>query len=232
MTSEELVAVPGVAESRLEPTVASGLPDEAPAAPWDCAGAGIVWLARGGQAALEAAGPAVAKGRHPALMVGGVITYARTPVGGYSEVFAGVALRRGADLAVSIPFMAVDSPVSVVGGRQNWSLPKVLARFSGTPSARSASGRTTMTAEGDGWRVRVTARPSALRLPVRTTGLVVQEWPDGVVRSARLTGRARCRPAVVSVEIDSRDGLGRWLRTGRHLGAVLTDARFTLSAAG
>jgi hypothetical protein len=125
-------------------------------------------------------------------------------------------------VAVTIPFMAVDSRDSVVGGRQNWSLPKVLARFTGEPAELA------MTAEGDGWTVRVTARPIAPKLPVKTTGRVVQAWPDGSVRSAVLTGKARSRPALVTVEVRSNGNLASWLRPGRHLGAVMTATEFTL----
>jgi hypothetical protein len=121
--------------------------------------------------------------------------------------------------------MAVDSRDSVVGGRQNWSLPKVLARFTGEPAEHA------MTAEGPGWSVRVTARPIGPRLPVKTTGRVVQAWPDGEVRSAVLTGKARSRPALVTVEVDSDGGLPSWLRPGRHLGAIMSDTNFTLPVA-
>jgi hypothetical protein len=88
-----------------------------------------------------------------------------------------------------------------------------------------------MSAEGDGWSVRVTARPIAARLPVRTTGKVVQAWPDGSVRSALLTGKARSRPALVTVEVRSNGNLASWLRPGRHLGAVMSDTEFTLPEA-
>jgi hypothetical protein len=205
---------------------AAELPAAAPPAPWDCASSVIVWLAHGGSAALEAAGPAVARGRRAPVVIGGMISYRSTPVGPYREVFGGVGLRAGRSVSVSIPFMAVDSRDSVVGGRQNWSLPKVLARFTGEPNAGS-----TMTAEGDGWLVRVTARPIGPRLPVRTSGRVVQAWPDGEVRSAVLTGRTRSRPALVTVEVESDADLARWLRPGRHLGAIMTDTTFTLSEA-
>lgn len=222
MTPAELLAVPGVPESALDAAAAAELPPEAPLAPWNCTSAGIVWLGRGGRAALAAAGPGAAGGGTAAVVIGGMIAYRSTPVGQYREVFGGVALRRGRDVAVTIPFMAVDSRASVVGGRQNWSLPKVLARFTGEPAEHA------MTAEGPGWSVRVAARPIGPRLPVKTTGRVVQAWPDGVLRSAVLTGRARSRPALVTVEVDSDGDLPSWLRPGRHLGAIMSDTNFTL----
>jgi hypothetical protein len=226
MTPADLLAVPGVPESTLDAATSAELPAEAPLAPWNCASTGIVWLSRGGPAALAVAGSDVARGARAPVVIGGLISYRSTPVGEYHEVFGGVALRTGRQVAVTIPFMAVDSRDSVVGGRQNWSLPKVLARFTGEPTSLA------MTAEGDGWSVRVTAKPIAPRLPVRTTGRVMQAWPDGSVRSAVLTGRARSRPALVTVEVRSDGNLASWLRPGRHLGAVMTDTAFTLPEPG
>ncbi|MFN2559736.1 MAG: acetoacetate decarboxylase family protein [Jatrophihabitans sp.] len=222
MTPADLLAVPGVPESTFAPATSPDLPAVAPPAPWNCTSTGIVWLARGGPRALAVAGREVARGAKAPVVIGGLISYASTPVGTYHEVFGGVALRTGRDVAVTIPFMAVDSRDSVVGGRQNWSLPKVLARFTGEPTELA------MTAEGDGWTVRVTARPIAPKLPVKTTGRVVQAWPDGSVRSAVLTGKARSRPALVTVEVRSNGNLASWLRPGRHLGAVMTGTEFTL----
>lgn len=222
MTPAELLAVPGVPESTFSRAASPDLPAEAPPAPWNCTSTGIVWLSRGGPRALAVAGREVTRGAKAPVVIGGMISYASTPVGTYHEVFGGVALRTGRDVAVTIPFMAVDSRDSVVGGRQNWSLPKVLARFTGEPAGFA------MTAEGDGWTVRVTARPIAPKLPVKTTGRVVQAWPDGSVRSAVLTGKARSRPALVTVEVRSHGNLASWLRPGRHLGAVMTGTEFTL----
>jgi hypothetical protein len=77
--------------------------------------------------------------------------------------------------------------------------------------------------------VRVTARPIAPRLPVRTKGKVAQYWPDGALRTALLTGRAKSRPAIVSVEVESTGQLASWLRPGRHLGGLMTSTTFTLA---
>jgi hypothetical protein len=218
---DDLRAVPGVPESMLDDATAASLPPEAPVAPWECDSSGIVWLTRG-RGVRDTLGDLLPAEGKAAVVVGGMISYQRTPVGEYREVFGGVGLRQGRDVSVSIPFMAVDSRDSVVGGRQNWSLPKVLAEFSGEPDARE------MTASGDGWTVRVTARPIGPRLPVKTTGRVVQYWPDGVLRSAILTGRARSRPAVVTVEVSSSGQLASWLRPGRHFGAIMSSTTFTL----
>lgn len=217
----DLRAVPGVPESMLDEVTAASLPPAAPLAPWECDSSGIVWLTRG-RDVRATLGDLLPREGKAAVVVGGLISYARTPVGEYREVFGGVGLRKGRDVSVSIPFMAVDSRDSVVGGRQNWSLPKVLAEFTGRPDER------TMTASGDGWTVRVSARPIGPRLPVKTTGRVVQYFPDGALRSAILTGRAKSRPAIVTVEVESSGQLASWLRPGRHLGAIMSGTTFTL----
>jgi hypothetical protein len=218
---DDLRAVPGVPESSLDEAMAAVLPGTAPSAPWECDSSGIVWLVRGRDVRATLGDLLPPEGK-ASVVVGGVVSYQRTPVGAYREVFGGVGLRSGRDVSVSIPFMAVDSPDSMVGGRQNWSLPKVLAEFTGEPETRA------MTAVGDGWTVRVTARPIGPRLPLRTTGRVVQYFPDGALRSAVLRGRAKSRPAIVTVEVESSGRLASWLRPGRHLGAIMTSTTFTL----
>lgn len=219
-----LAEVPGVRESTLDAQTAGSLPAQAPPAPWECDSCAILWLGRG-RGVRDTVGTLL-PGGVAMIVVGGMISYRRTPVGPYHEVFGGVGLRTGRRVSVSIPFMAVDSPDSVVGGRQNWSLPKVLAEFSGQPGAGA-----TMTAIGDGWTLHVTAHQLGPRLPVQMTGKLVQRWSDGVFRAAVLTGRAKARPALVRVEVASSGQLGSWLRPGRHLGAILTDATFTVPAA-
>jgi len=219
---DDLRGVPGVAESTLDDATAASLPAEAPAAPWECDSTGIVWVSRG-RGVRDVLGTLLPPDGRAGAVFGGMVAYSRTPVGPYREVFGGVGLRSGRDVSVSIPFMAVDSRDSVVGGRQNWSLPKVLAEFTGNPESRA------MTATGDGWTVRVTARPIGPRLSAKTKGRVVQRFPDGPLRSAILTGRAKSRPAIVTVEVESSVGpLASWLRPGRHFGSIMTSTTFTL----
>jgi hypothetical protein len=224
MKPAELLAVPGVPESALSPSAAASLPASAPEAPWTCASAGVVWWSRArGVAGTSAAAVGAGRGK-PVVALGGLISYASTPVGPYHEVFGGIGTRHGRGVEVSIPFMAVDSPDSVVGGRQNWSLPKVLASFTGEPGVDWG-----LFASGEGWTVRVTARPIAPKLPAKMKGLVVQRWPDGSVRTAMLTGHGRSRLAIVNVDVTSSVGdLASWLRPGRHLGVVTSDVEFTL----
>jgi hypothetical protein len=217
MSPADVRAVAGVAESALPADVA--LPDSAPPAPWTCRSDALVWYARSPRSAAPSE---AALGGRPVAVFGGFVQYADTPVGTYGEVFGGVALLDGRRVTGTIPFMAVDSPTSVVGGRANWALPKTLARFDGSPSAGAA------VAHGPGWTVRASARVLGPAVPMRLGGRLGQRWPDGVVRAAVLRGRARMRPALVTVEVVSDGPLPSWLRPGRHLGAVLTDLSFTL----
>ena len=220
MTPQELTAVAGVPESTLDDATLARLPAAAPPAPWECRCSAVVWAARGGTAAAAAVDPSL---RGTALTVlGGVVAYQDTPVGRYNEVFGAVGLRHGRGVRGSVPFMAVDSVESLVGGRQNWSLPKSLARFTGGPLA------TAMTATGAGWTVTATAHPIGPPLPARVVGRLAQRWPDSAVRTAVLRGRGRLRPALVDVTVTSTGPLASWLRGGRHLGVVVTSAEFTL----
>lgn len=220
MTPDELAAVPGCPESALDEATRAALPASAPAAPWDCRCSAIVWTARGGSAAAAAVDP-VPRGA-ALVVVGGFVAYQDTPVGRYNEVFGAVGLRRGRGLHGSVPFMAVDSLDSLVGGRQNWALPKSLARFAGGPPAA------TMTATGPTWTVTATARPVGPPLPARIAGRLTQRWPDSTLRTAVLRGRGRLRLALVDVTVGSDGPLASWLRPGRHVGAVVSDAGFEL----
>lgn len=221
----DLSAVPGASECRLDDAALADLPPDAPPAPWDCESSAVVWWSRGGRAATRAAGAVGSSGGRVLAVVGGMVSYQRTPVGPYHEVYGAIGLRRGLRVRGTIPFMPVDSRASLVGGRSNWSLPKCLADFSGEP------GPGTMTARGAGWQVRATARPFGPHFPLPMRGWIVQAWPDGALREAVLTGRARARSAIVTVQVESDGELRRWLRPGRHPGAVLTEMTFSLSAA-
>ena len=83
----------------------------------------------------------------------------------------------------NVAFIAVDSEASVVGGRSNWALPKVLARFDGDIGS---DGQATST--GPGWAVQVVTRPRALRLPTWLRYSCCQVWPGSALRHFPLTG--------------------------------------------
>lgn len=226
MTRTELTGVAGVPETAVSESLLERLPANDAPAPWECVCEAVVWFGRGGRAAREALPPAL-RGEGPGLaVVGGMVRYLETPVGPYDEVLGMVGSRTGVKPWGSVAFMSVDSEPSLVGGRSNWAMPKTLGAFDGA----TGSGRT-MTASGaDGtrWRVSVTPRVIGPALPVRSVGLARQQFPGGVVGDSTLRAGGRVRPAVVTVEVDSDGPLSGWLRPGRHLGAVVERATFTL----
>jgi len=225
MQTFDLAAVPGISECTLDEATLGDLPANEAPAPWDCDLTAVVWWGRGGKAATRAAGAGAGPAGRALAVIGGMVSYQRTPVGKYHEVYGAIGVRTGRSVRGTIPFMSVDSRASLVGGRSNWSLPKCLADFDGEP------GTGTMTARGSGWTVRASVRPFGPHFPLPMTGKIVQPWPDGELRESLLDGKARARSALVTVEVESDGELATWLRPGRHLGAVLTRTRFSLSAA-
>ncbi len=223
----DLAGVPGVPETLLSRALLDSLLETLPAipAPWSCRCDAVLWFGRGGSGASAALPPAL-RGRSRALaVVGGMVRYRETPVGPYDEVVGVVGSRTGLRPWGAVAFMGVDSRPSLVAGRINWALPKTNAGFEGDVSS-------SFTARGEGdlkWQVTVSSRAIAPAVPVVGAGEARQVFPDGNVRSSRLSGRARVRPAVVAVEVDSDGPLTSWLRPGRHLGLLVQDARFTLA---
>lgn len=220
MEQLSLAAVGGLPESALDERTAARLPPSAPPAPWTCRCDALVWsaLPRRPDGALGAAIDL------PTAVCGALLSYSDSPVGPYREVLGLLAGTRGFRPSALVPFIAVDSPASLVGGRRNWALPKTLAEFTGEPAAG------TMTATGNGWTISATARPLGPALPIRLAGWLEQPWPDGRCRSSWLTGRASAQPALVRVAVRSDAGLARWLRPGRHFGLLLRQAEVTLAA--
>jgi len=215
-----LRAVAGLPESALDERTAAGLPPSAPPAPWACRCDALVWSAL----PRRPRGPLGAAIDLPGAVCGALLSYSDSPVGPYREVLGLLAGSRGFRPSANVPFIAVDSPLSLVGGRLNWALPKTLAEFTGD----LATG--TMTATGNGWTISATARTFGPALPIRLAGWLEQPWPDGRRRTAWLTGRASAQPALVRVAVRSDGGLARWLRPGRHLGLLLRQAEVTLAA--
>jgi hypothetical protein len=217
-----LSRVPGVHESDLTDEALDQLPaGDPPPAPWTCRASAVLWLARAPRAARAALPPAL-RDRRPVGVVGGMVRYRDTPVGAYDEVFGQVGYLRGGRPRSTVALMAVDSPASLVGGRANWAMPKALVRFDGDPT-------TSMTASTAGWRVTTRVRPLGPALPIRTTAIVEQQGPDGVLRTCRMVAHGRLRPALVRTEVRSTGPLARWLRPGPHLGLVGDEIEFTLS---
>jgi hypothetical protein len=222
---------PGVAETTLTQEQIASLPADAPPAPWRARARAVAWWARPdhrARAALSEALPsAPGTNVNPFLTIGAMISYGYTPVGPYSEVLVLVVLRSGARVFTHVPFIAVDSPASVVGGRENWALPKTLAAFEGVPR-----NQITMCAAGTGWSIRVTPRAYGPALPwlLPPIANLVQIGPGGDRVSARLRGRGTARLARVTIETAAAS-LADWFPTGRCSGAVSGNLAAGLPAA-
>ena len=220
--------VEGVAESALADEDAARVPGASAPAPWATVLDAVVWFHRAVPGAGERL-PAALRGRRSLpLTIGALIRYRETPVGPYREVLASPTLLlgpRGPEACV--PFIAVDSPASVHGGRENWALPKTLARFDWPEEPR---GGFELDAEGRGWSVHATVHARPRRLPFAATSRNRQVTPAGdeITFASRWRGRAR----VASVELETRGPtLPGWLRSGRHPALVLDGARLQVLAA-
>jgi hypothetical protein len=227
MTRPELTGVPGAPETAITDELADRLPANLAPAPWDCQCTALVWVGRGGRAARAALAPALL-GSRALASVGGIVRYTETPVGPYDEVFGLVSSADGAKSWGTVPFMAVDSEASMVGGRTNWSLPKTLARFEG-----GIGHKETISASSDTsvhWRVEATPIAVGPRIKVRSRQPTRQEFPDGVVRDTPMVAAAVIRPALVRVRVESDGPLASWLRPGVHVGAVVESAEFGFGA--
>ena len=212
---EALICIPGVPESQLPqstPLRTSWVALRGPrgtAKSARCSGS-----AKARPSGAAEALPEVLRGlpRVP-VTVGALIQYLDSPVGSYAEVVAAPVLVRRPFPQANVAFIAVDSGASVVGGRSNWALPKVLARFDGDIGS---AGQATST--GPDWAVQVVTRPRALRLPTWLRYSCCQVWPGPTLRHFPLEVQGWSRPATVDVEVSSSGSLGSWLAPGRHLG--------------
>jgi hypothetical protein len=184
-------------------------------APWNCRCRAVVWLT-----GPPAARPESLPDRRPLCTVAGFVSYIATPVGTYDEVFASVGVLHRGLIRGHVPFMPVDSPDSMAAGRANWSLPKTLGTFTGSPLER-------IEASGDGWRVAAVAHPRGPRVPAFALAAIVQRFPDGRLRKAGMRFRGRAR--LATIEVQSTVEL---IRPGHHLGAVFDEARFRLGRPG
>jgi len=203
MADRALALVPGVPETALPDDVLERLPARTPPPPWHLPARALVWWQVG---TTPLAGSAY-RDRTLPVTVAALVDYLDSPVGPYREIFAGTLLRRLGRPAVHVPFIAVDSLPSLQAGRAHWSLPKVLAAFSGDLPDRT-------TVEGDGWSVEVAGRPFGPSLPAAVPLLSAQGG-----RLARLTVRGTVRAARVEVAAAGRT-LDAWLGDGRHAGFV------------
>jgi hypothetical protein len=210
--------VAGVPESALADAVAAQFPPTSPPAPWHTRADVVVWLHPAAPGAARHLPPAFRDRPTIPLTVGAFVRYRDTPVGPYGEILAAPVLLAEPPLPPAcVPFIAVDSIPSIRGGREQWALPKTLARF--------VFGPGTVTAEGDGWRVeaRVRARPRGLpvRLPLR------DRQPGAGLIDVLAAGRAQ----LATVELQATGPqLPEWLLPGPHPAVAIRDGRMTFGA--
>ncbi|HEU4674488.1 MAG TPA: hypothetical protein VFS29_00755 [Motilibacteraceae bacterium] len=223
MTDADLPSVP---ESTLWPAAEQALPASSAPAPWTTQVRAILWAHRATPwHELERTDR-----RTIPLTVAAAVDYLDTPVGAYSEVFASPRLLRAVDLpTLSIPFIAVDSPASVHGGRTEWALPKTVARFVWSRAGAEPSGVRAESAPESPvpWWVDVDVVRRSPAFPLAGGLRLVQPWPDGRWRRATVSLRGSARLAQV------RTGAGgptlpRWLLAGTHPGLVV-EGEMTIS---
>ena len=220
----ELPLVPAAPESTLPADV--HLPGDVPPAPWRCTFDGVIWVQRAGRGATALLPAPLRQAAAPRLLLGAHLHYTDTPVGPYSEVFAALVVRLGVRPAAHVPFMAVDDPRSLRGGRANWSLPKTVARFTGDPA-----GAGVLEAVGLRWRIETRARALGPAFRLAAGLRLAQVRPDGTVArfTATVSGRARLARAEVRARSDHQ--LPVWMPPGRHVALQWQNASLTVTPA-
>lgn len=219
--NSDFADLPGAPETMLRSEDLAALPATAPPAPWRVTAAALLWTDRPdarARAAIDAVVPMEASaGATPIATVGALIRYLRTPVGRYREVIGAVVYRRGATVFTHIPFIAVDSLASVVGGRTNWALPKTLASFDGQP-AHGIS----MAATGVDWRVEATPTAHRLMVPMLIPKLLalVQLGPHRTLWSVRPSCYGVARLARIDVRVTAAPTLRDWFPSGTRRGTL------------
>jgi len=211
----DFVRLPGAPETALRREDLATLPHSAPGPPWRVRAHALIWAARADErarSAIQALVPReVSAHATPIATLGALIHYLDTPVGRYSEIIGAVVYRRGGTVFSHVPFIAVDSPVSVVGGRTNWALPKTLASFENQPAPGIS-----MIATGGDWRVEATPTATRFGVPLLVPGLLalVQLGPHHTVYSVRPSSYGMVRPARADVRVSAASSLGGWFSSG------------------
>jgi hypothetical protein len=221
----------GVPECDLPAALAARLPASVPSAPWNVTGSVISWTHEVDDAA-RLVYPAPIRPDRVALAAWALVRYVDSPVGPYDEI--ALTLLGDGGVRGYIPFIAVDSLPSIVGGRANWLLPKVLGRFEWTPDGCGVTVRGELP-EVPAWSMsvswRTTGASAEVSLPndmqqVSRTGDV--GWFDGAISG-------EVAPAMVTVDVHATGPLGSVVRSGQFDGGVMDPCRMRfgpLRAAG
>lgn len=220
-TTHPISDAAGTAETQLSAGFVERLPATAAAAPWRTRCALTVWWHRPRRETAEVL-PAALRDLPIAVVLWTLVRYTETPVGPYDEIAAVVSFR-GRN-PVHIPFITVDSPASIVGGRANWLLPKALAGFEWDGLGATV---TPVEPADPAWALETRVSRSRLGLPLIAAYQVQQvSAADGRPRrfGARMSGLAH--PARVRVEGSAAGPLEALLRTGDHRGFHVDHGRF------
>jgi hypothetical protein len=213
----------GLPETELPDSLVKQLPATVAPAPWNTRCDVVTWLHPVGPEAVTAF-PAAIRPAAVALAAWSLVRYAETPVGRYDEI-ALTLFPDGGDGYGHIPFIAVDSLPSIVGGRANWLLPKALASFEWSEDGHSVTIRGSAPAT-PAWSISVrhtpAGDPTALAVPSR----VEQVSTDG--RIGRFEAELNGSLASTMIEVDGHaDGpLAAMLQPGRFDGSAMTGCRF------
>lgn len=186
-----------------------------PPEPWDLTGVGHVTLWRVPVAALPplpfSAKPLAARGA--AVVATAFVAYDERGLMAYDELLAGVLVRRGWRVGLSITDIWVDSESSMLGGRELWGIPKELATF-GSLFAETAAGPIASAS------FTPRRRPVAPVPPLLRGSTVQTRAGRTVVSPIRAGGRVRPARAIWSLDAD---GPLAWLRAGRPVTSVVAE---------
>ena len=186
-----------------------------PPEPWDLTGVGHVTLWRVPVDALPplpfSARPLTLGGT--ALVATAFVTYDDRGLMAYDELLAGVVVRLGWRVGLSITDIWVDSETSMRGGRELWGIPKELATFGPLTAATPAGTIASATFSPRQGR--------SLPVPPLLRGSTVQTRAGRTLASPIRTG-GRVRPAQATWSLDA-DGPLAWLRTGRPATSVVAE---------
>jgi hypothetical protein len=213
----------GLPESVLPVQLVQLLPEKVAGAPWRTQCRVVTWMHPVAPAALEAF-PAPIRPAGVALAAWALVRYEYTPVGPYDEL-AVTLLPEGGEGYGHIPFIAVDSYPSIVGGRVNWLLPKSLARFVWSEDSLSANVTADAPAK-PGWSLTVNVDPWGETTQAAIPSNVQQVSAAGAVRRFTGTMGGVTQPAAVNVEGVAEGPLASLLVSGRYDGTLLTDCAF------
>lgn len=230
VTEFDIAGVPGVPETTLPADLITDLPANLAPAPWNVRGSAVVWWNRAKPSAADALPETLRATHKPVMVIGGFVRYTDTPVGTYDEVF-GIIASKGPggpkDIVSTVAFMAVDSPTSLVGGRTNWSMPKTLARFDGSPNA----AMTALSDTDQTWTVTSRARALPVGMTRSTKAMIRQVFPDGSLGDTAMKSGGKMRPALISVAVESDGPLAEWMVPGRRLGMILENVQMDFTPA-